>query len=93
MSRSTARAKHRSQFPNATSLLQTDLGGVVVCEEKDLVYEEAPGAYKEVDRVVDCLTKMRAICDEDERDLVRVLATLRPVLTYKYKSPHPRGCC
>jgi len=36
MARSTARARHRSQFPDPRRLLQTELGGVVVCEKKDL---------------------------------------------------------
>eukprot|EP01083_Nonionella_stella_P220832 789662_1 len=101
MARSTARAKHRAQYPNVQRLLQTDLGGVVVCEEKDLVYEEAPASYKDIDRVVDCLTKISLIDGSNDvergkekgQGLVRILATLRPILTYKYKDPNFGRCC
>ena len=59
MARSKALARHRAQYPNPRRLLRTGLGGVVVCEKKDLVYEEAPALYKDIDRVVNCLTKLR----------------------------------
>jgi len=92
MSRGTARARHRAQFPNPRKLLQTDFGSVVVCDEKDLVYEEAPPSYKDIDSVVDCLTKIRMDGGDvegcDKKSLVRILATLRPILTYKYKDPN-----
>jgi len=58
------------------------------------VYEEAPASYKDIDRVVDCLTKITVVDEEDgegdnEREgLVRILATLQPMLTYKYKDPN-----
>jgi RNA-splicing ligase RtcB len=68
-------------------LLQTDLGGVVVCEKKDLVYEEAPTSYKDIDNVIKCLAN--DVRGENE-GLVRILATLRPILTYKYKDPYIR---
>jgi len=59
VARSKALARHRAQYPNPQRLLRTGLGGVVVCEKKDLVYEEAPALYKDIDRVVNCLTKLR----------------------------------
>lgn len=55
-------------------LRKTALGGRVICEDKALIYEEAPEAYKNIDRVIQDLVDF---------DLVRVLATLRPVLSYK----------
>jgi len=55
-------------------LERTDLGGVVICEDRDLLFEEAPGAYKKIEQVV---------ADLVETGLVRVIATLKPVLTYK----------
>jgi release factor H-coupled RctB family protein len=80
-------ALHRSQFFNPRQLLQTDLGGGVICEKKDLLYEEAPTSYKNIDRVAECLVK--EIHGSDHEDgLVRILATLRPILTYKYKDPY-----
>jgi release factor H-coupled RctB family protein len=78
---------HQAQYPNAQQLLQTDLGGVVVCEKKDLVFEEAPTSYKDIDNVIKCLTND---VHGKSRGLVRILATLRPILTYKYKDPYNR---
>lgn len=54
--------------------LKTDLGGLVVCEDKALIYEEAPQAYKNIDVVIQ---------DMVDANLIRVLAVLRPVLSYK----------
>ena len=53
---------------------KTDLGGLVVCEDKALIYEEAPQAYKNIDVVIQ---------DMVDADLIQVLALLRPVLNYK----------
>ncbi|MEM9092821.1 MAG: RNA ligase RtcB family protein [Cyanobacteria bacterium P01_F01_bin.53] len=55
-------------------LLRTDLGGLIICEDKALIYEEAPQAYKNIDIVIQ---------DMVDADLIRVLAVLRPVLNYK----------
>ncbi|MEM9948384.1 MAG: RNA ligase RtcB family protein [Cyanobacteria bacterium P01_D01_bin.36] len=55
-------------------LLRTDLGGLVICEDKSLIYEEAPQAYKNIDVVIQ---------DMVDADLIRVLARLQPVLSYK----------
>ena len=54
--------------------LKTDLGGLVICEDKALIYEEAPQAYKNIDVVIQ---------DMVDAGLIRVLAILRPVLNYK----------
>lgn len=87
MTRSKARALHQAQYPNAQQLLQTDLGGVVVCEKKDLVYEGVPTSYKDIDNVTKCLANdVRG----ESGGLVRILATLRPILTHKYKDPYHR---
>jgi release factor H-coupled RctB family protein len=55
-------------------LERTALGSWVVCGDKDLLYEEAPQAYKDIDVVVDDLV---------QAGLVTVIATLAPVITYK----------
>lgn len=59
-----------------SSLLRTQLGSRVICEDRDLLYEEAPQAYKNVEVVVQDLV---------DAGLVRVIATLRPLLTYKLR--------
>lgn len=60
-------------------LKRTALGSRVICEDKALMYEEAPQAYKSIDSVVGSLV---------DAGLVTLLARLKPVLTYKR-----RGCC
>lgn len=71
--RSEARVRMRERF-GVRELVQTPLGGRVICTERDLLYEEAPEAYKDIDVVVS---------DLEQAGLVSVIATLRPVLTYK----------
>ena len=71
--RSEARLRMRERF-HMHQLVQTPLGGHVVCEERDLLYEEAPAAYKNIKAV---------IADLVDAGLVSVIATLRPLLTYK----------
>jgi release factor H-coupled RctB family protein len=56
------------------NLKRTPLGGVVICEDKALLYEEAPQAYKPVESVVGDLV---------EAGLCAVVAILRPLLTFK----------
>lgn len=58
-------------------LERTALGGRVICDDRQLLYEEAPQAYKDIDSVVDALR---------EAGLVRLLARLKPVLTYKTRA-------
>jgi release factor H-coupled RctB family protein len=72
-SRSDARQRMRERF-SVAELAQTPLGGRVVCDERELLYEEAPAAYKNIEAV---------IADLVANGLVSVIATLRPLLTYK----------
>jgi release factor H-coupled RctB family protein len=72
-SRSETRLRMRERF-GVMELVQTALGGRVICEERDLLYEEAPAAYKNIEAVVQDLV---------DAGLVSVIATLRPLLTYK----------
>lgn len=74
--RSEARLRMRERF-HSHQLVQTPLGGRVVCEERDLLYEEAPGAYKNIEAVIQDLV---------DAGLVSVIATLRPLLTYKTRT-------
>lgn len=71
--RSESRLRVRERF-HRDELVQTGLGGRVICEERDLLYEEAPMAYKNIEMV---------IADLVDAGLVSVIATLRPLLTYK----------
>jgi len=72
-SRSESRLRMRERF-GACQLSHTPLGSVVICEDRDLLYEEAPAAYKQIEAVVQDLV---------DAGLVSVIATFRPLLTYK----------
>jgi len=61
------------------SLRRTDLGSQVICEDRALIWEEAPQAYKAIDSVVGALFNA---------GLIRILARLRPVLSYKTRGGH-----
>ncbi|AXE37075.1 RNA ligase RtcB family protein [Chromobacterium phragmitis] len=61
-------------------LSRTKLGSHVICRDRELIYEEAPEAYKPVDSVVDALRRA---------GLIELLARLRPVLSYKTRGE----CC
>ena len=73
--RHDCRARLSERYDEA-SLLRTDLGGRVICEDRDLLYEEAPQAYKDVAVVVQDLV---------DAGLATVIATLRPLITYKLR--------
>jgi release factor H-coupled RctB family protein len=72
-SRSETRLRMRERF-GVMELTQTPLGSRVVCEERDLLYEEAPAAYKNIEAVIQDLVGA---------GLASVIATFRPLLTYK----------
>lgn len=55
-------------------LTTTELGSRVICEKKDLLYEEIPEAYKDIDCIVEDLV---------DAGLVKVIAKFRPLITYK----------
>jgi len=74
--RTDARARLKPRF-RPEDLTRTDLGSDVICEDKDLLYEEAPEAYKPIDRVIGDLV---------EAGLARVLASLKPLITYKTRA-------
>ncbi|HEX5183215.1 MAG TPA: RNA ligase RtcB family protein [Allosphingosinicella sp.] len=72
-SRGEARERLSRRF-RAADLERTGLGSRVICEDRDLIFEEAPQAYKDVHRVVR---------DLQEAGLADPVATLRPLVTYK----------
>ena len=74
--RSEARLRMRERF-GKEQLVQTSLGSRVICGERDLLYEEAPAAYKNIEAVIQDLV---------DAGLVSVIATFRPLLTYKTRA-------
>ena len=74
--RSEARQRMRERF-GMHQLTQTPLGGRVICGARDLLYEEAPATYKNIEDVIQDLV---------DAGLVSVIATFRPLLTYKTRA-------
>lgn len=74
-SRGSCKEKLRARF-QAKSLIKTAIGSHVICEDKNLLYEEAPQAYKDIDAV---------IADLISEDLIEVIAALKPIITYKMR--------
>jgi release factor H-coupled RctB family protein len=67
--------KQRLKFQtHAKALMHTDLGSVVICDDQKLLFEEAPQAYKKIGPVIE---------DMMVEGCIRVIATLRPLITYK----------
>lgn len=71
--RSDARSRLDRNYKSA-DLEVTDLGSRVICKQKDLLYEEAPQAYKNIDLVINDLV---------EAGMVDLIASFKPLITYK----------
>jgi release factor H-coupled RctB family protein len=74
-SRHDSRGRLEKRY-SARDLVRTELGSQVVCEDRDLLYEEAPQAYKSIATVIG---------DLQRAGLLEVVAVLRPLVTYKVR--------
>jgi release factor H-coupled RctB family protein len=74
--RNECEGRLRGKYP-ADSMKKTKLGSYVICEDRNLLYEEAPQAYKDIGTV---------ISDMVSSGLISVVAVFEPVLTYKVRS-------
>jgi release factor H-coupled RctB family protein len=79
--RSETRLRMRERF-GMHQLTQTPLGGRVICEQRELLYEEAPAAYKNIEDVVQDLV---------DAGLISAIDTFRPLLTYKTRARNRTG--
>jgi len=71
--RSLCKSRIRDKY-DRDSIRQTKLGGRTVCHDTDLLYQEAPEAYKNIEHVIAALLEHNLCC---------VIATMRPLITYK----------
>ena len=71
--RLSTRSRMRDKY-DVRSLLKTRIGSKVVCPDKNLLYEEAPDAYKNVEHVIG---------DLQSAGMIRVIARLKPLLNCK----------
>jgi release factor H-coupled RctB family protein len=73
MSRADALRRGRAKH-TVDELRRTPVGSFVVCGDRQLLFEEAPTAYKRIEQV---------IADLVEHDLATPVATTVPLVTYK----------
>ena len=72
--RQSTAARVREKHGDIQSLLQTKLGTKVICPSKELLYEEAPEAYKNIEDVIDDLIFF---------NLAKPVARLKPIVNIK----------
>jgi release factor H-coupled RctB family protein len=72
--RASMHGRVRVKKSDVARLERNPYGGIVVCGDRGLLAEEAPEAYKNIERVIDDLV---------EFGLARVVATFRPLVTFK----------
>ena len=75
--RASMHGRIRTGKSDRARLARNPYGGVIVCVDRDLLVEEAPAAYKSIDRV---------IADLAHFGLARVVASFRPLVTFKTAS-------
>ncbi len=71
--RSDVKGRLKNRY-TVKDLEKTLLGSRVICKQRDLLYEEAPQAYKNISHVISDLVGA---------GLVDIVATFKPLLTYK----------
>lgn len=71
--RSLCKSRIKDKY-NKDTIRETKLKSKVVCHDTDLLYQEAPEAYKNIEQVINSLL---------EYDLIKVVATMKPIITYK----------
>ncbi|MDB6096171.1 MAG: release factor H-coupled RctB family protein [Francisellaceae bacterium] len=71
--RSECKSRLKERF-SIDSLRRTKLGSRIICDDKDLLFEEAPQAYKTIDDVIETLVLANSC---------KIIATFKPLITYK----------
>lgn len=74
-SRSECRGRLENRF-TVKDLQRTQLGSHVICEDRDLLFEEAPQAYKSITAVIEDMIRF---------ELAEPVAIFRPLVTYKVR--------
>lgn len=71
--RSECKGRLSANYP-ASQLTRTSLGSRVICSDKELLYEEAPQAYKSIETVIESMVGAH---------LIKPVARFKPLITYK----------
>lgn len=77
--RASMHGRVRVKKSDVARLERNPYGGLIVCGDRGLLAEEAPEAYKSIERV---------IADLVEFGLARVVASFRPLVTFKKAQSH-----
>jgi release factor H-coupled RctB family protein len=72
--RASMHGRVQTKKSDLEKLVRNPFGGLIICENRDLLVEEAPDAYKNIGRVIDDLVAF---------GLCQVVATFRPLVTFK----------
>jgi release factor H-coupled RctB family protein len=72
--RASMHGRVRTKKSDLAKLTRNPFGGMILCEDRDLLVEESGDAYKNVDRT---------IADLGDFGLARVAASFRPLITFK----------
>ena len=72
--RSAMNGRASSKNYRSSKMTQTSLGGRVICDDKQLLIEESPDAYKDSSRV---------IADLEAAKLISTIASFKPLITFK----------
>lgn len=72
--RSMCKSRIKEKYEDIGSIRQNRYNGRLVCHDYDLLFEEAPEAYKNIETVIDVLK---------EYGLIEIIASVKPVLTFK----------
>ena len=75
--RGDCQARLSSKYSKA-DLNRTKFGSRVICGNKELLYDEAPQAYKNCASIIESLV---------EAELIEVIARFKPVITFKTEGP------
>lgn len=71
--RSLCKGRLRDKY-DRRAIRETKLKSITVCHDTNLLYEEAPEAYKNIEHIIEALVTNGLCC---------VIATLQPLLTFK----------
>lgn len=74
--RSTCKGRLTGRY-TAEQLTRTAQGSRVICCDRELLYEEAPQAYKPIESVIAAMVQAQ---------LIRPVARFKPVITYKVRT-------
>lgn len=72
--RGSMHGRTRAKKSDIERLSKNGFGGIVICENRDMLREEAPEAYKNIAQV---------IADLEDNGLARTVASFKPVVTFK----------